>query len=704
MKKVTITLMFSVLMFTTTLNGATQSIQSLVQEVLTSNPELQERLQNFYAANNELDVIQAGFLPKLDLEATYGREQTKSKSLTNDEKKKLTVHDAKVILSHNIFKGFETMHAENQQVMQVKALAYQYLEKANELSFRTIEAYLNLRKQTSLLAIEKENIAIHEKTFSDLKKKQMSGLGRVSDVKEAGSKLALAYSNYLSQENDFQKAKISLHKLVGRYINPNDIDYVVGAVAIPKHLPSVIQTSLENNPSMRVAHFEHKRTLEGYEVAKSKFYPEVDLKLQSSVTDGYNAVDEKKEQMNAIVSLKYNLFNGGADIAAKEQKVAELHAQNQKNIQTKRDLLEQIQTAWVSNQMLEDSYRYLEKYVESSHNKMNAYVEEFTLGRRSLIDLMLAQDDYNEARRKIVTTETDLAIERNRILLAMGVLADKYTNNVQMNVGLHDQVENFDFSQYPAYSLPEKDGDGIEDFLDHCDGSAGRSTSPYGCTNGLEMHFGDINGEMLLNENSTVQQRSAPQPVQSAELTDTPNTFNQPHRPKETNYYQQHRGQKLHNDYGRYNYQSFNKPLSQSSYNTPSVPKSYKPPKAVAAKKPVNKPIVTNEIAALDQEPQLTSPSPQPIQDTFLPEPEQTTYSNDSFSMQNIKTYQLTKNSNMRSKAWGDIRSIWVKGNKIRGTAVDNEWVLVDALYIRDHWAGIDEPLWIHKNNLTTIN
>ena len=46
----------------------------------------------------------------------------------------------------------------------------------------------------------------HLKIYEDLLKKQSSGVGRLSDLKEVKAKLALSYTNLLKEENNLQDA------------------------------------------------------------------------------------------------------------------------------------------------------------------------------------------------------------------------------------------------------------------------------------------------------------------------------------------------------------------------------------------------------------------------------------------------------------------------------------------------------------------
>ena len=69
---------------------------------------------------------------------------------------------------------------------------------------------------------------------------------------------------------------------------------------------------------------------------------------------------------------------------------------------------------------------FLEEHRTFSKETLEAYKEEFKIGRRDLINLLDAESEYYSARREIVTTEHDLLYAKYRLLDNMGMLADSF--------------------------------------------------------------------------------------------------------------------------------------------------------------------------------------------------------------------------------------------------------------------------------------
>ena len=73
---------------------------------------------------------------------------------------------------------------------------------------------------------------------------------------------------------------------------------------------------------------------------------------------------------------------------------------------------------------------------------MELYQQEYDLGRRTLLDLLVAQNDYVSARTQVIKAQYDLLFSNYRILDAMGTMVQQvlgskaldYTKRVKLTV------------------------------------------------------------------------------------------------------------------------------------------------------------------------------------------------------------------------------------------------------------------------------
>ena len=91
-----------------------------------------------------------------------------------------------------------------------------------------------------------------------------------------------------------------------------------------------------------------------------------------------------------------------------------------------RELKESLEFSWQNYVLNQEKMGYLNQHVEYAKATLDAYQDEFRIGRRDLINLLYAENEYNTALKEIATTETALSYEKYRLLDNMGMVSDSF--------------------------------------------------------------------------------------------------------------------------------------------------------------------------------------------------------------------------------------------------------------------------------------
>jgi adhesin transport system outer membrane protein len=171
---------------------------------------------------------------------------------------------------------------------------------------------------------------------------------------------------------------------------------------------------------------------------------------------GIEAYDERS---SIGVTLSYNLYRGGADESQIQKNLSQIRQESENKRETVRRLNEQGELSWAAKTYLVEQLEHLKRYQATSSKTLELYQQEYDLGRRTLLDLLVAQNDYIAAETQIVRAEHDLLFSYYRILDAMGSMvqhvlgskADPYTQKVGLDVldnrrDNDDRVDNLIFA------------------------------------------------------------------------------------------------------------------------------------------------------------------------------------------------------------------------------------------------------------------
>lgn len=424
------------------LSGA--DLRTTVDEVIATNPNVQERLKNYNATKEDQTTAFSGYYPKIDLSLGFGTEKTDKSDRPSiaDTSDSFSVYQNSLTYTHNLFKGWETTYQVKQQEYRTAAAAYSYVDSVNTTTFELVNAYLQVMRQKELLDTAQENININEEIFSKVQKLYDSGLTTLSEVNKIEASLALAKSNYVVQENTLLDVTYNLQRIVGRYLDVGEMEKPLLNVALPANIEEAARFAMQNNPALLINKFNVKVAQASYHEKKAPFYPQVDIEVSQSMNKNLSGVEGKDDRFRAMAFLKYNFFNGFADQAALQKSVSEIHRESESANALRRDVIEKLNLAWAANEKLGDQLDHLNSYKEYALKTLTLYAKEYDLGRRSLLDLLSAQNDFIGAKSQIINTEYSMLYAKYRILNALGTLVPTILGDdeiIYSNVGLKGQ-------------------------------------------------------------------------------------------------------------------------------------------------------------------------------------------------------------------------------------------------------------------------
>ncbi len=457
-----------------------QDLQTTVKEVLATNPIVLEKLKNYNATKEDVTIAESDYYPTLDLSVGVGRENGNT---ANGDDFDYSVYQTSLTLTQNVFRGFETKYRVEQQEQRTIAAAYSYIEKANDTSFKMVEKYLEVMKNRELLDTQKENVEINKEILNKVQKLYDSGLTTLSEVNKIESAFSLSKSNYVVQENTLLDVKYNMQKILGRDMDTNKMVKPVLNIELPKSIEDATQFSMQNNPSLLVSKHNVKLAQATYKEKKSPFYPSFDIEVSQSYNKNLSGIEGKYENLRAMAYLRYNFFNGFSDKAALQKSISTIHQEVEIKNTLRREVIEGLKLSWAAYEKLSVQLKHLKEYQDFSLKTLTLYTKEYDLGRRSLLDLLSAQNDFIASKSQIINTEYGILFSKYRILDAMGTLVQTIVgdeNNSYENVGLYsEEPENMD-------SLPisyDRDKDLIVDEEDICNNSViNDMRNIYGCS------------------------------------------------------------------------------------------------------------------------------------------------------------------------------------------------------------------------------
>jgi len=468
--------------------GAAQSIglPEFVQDVIQSSPEVNEQVHIFRQAYQDEKVAVSGWLPSLDFSSQFGQVDERRPANSNYDSA-----EAELTLTQNLFKGFDTTNQINQAKARITSAVYRLYDTADNVALDAIITYMNVISASKLVKLAEKNVHSHEQTLDRLIEQNKAGIGLLSDLEQTRGRLASAKASLISQQNNLQDTLTTAHKLLGRYINPDELT----APALPPEpdtdINILIDQALQAHPALESAQHNIRAAKFDYQRSKRTDLPEVDLQLQQSTSNNQDSQTGRRRDSGVFLNLRYNLYRGGADLAEQRKKASEVNELEAFRKRVHRQVIDRLRLSWIADKALHEQLPLLEEHVSKSESTLGLYREEFLLNKRDLIDVLDSMNELNGAEKRLTETYYQALSARFRVYEGIGDLFEP----LGLNISASETDIKIAGIQAMGIDKPDinlnYDDDSFDNNTDQCDNSLdSEDNSRFGCEHAPGLQFG----------------------------------------------------------------------------------------------------------------------------------------------------------------------------------------------------------------------
>ncbi|KPK25417.1 MAG: hypothetical protein AMJ61_12060 [Desulfobacterales bacterium SG8_35_2] len=396
-------------------NAQAETLQEAVHHMLQTNPEIRSIAFNRLARDEEVRQARAGYLPSLDI--SYGAGVVDQNNPFDD-----TSWPQSTVLSlrQNVFRGFADQYEVERQRERVNSAAYRLQGTSENIALVTSRVYLNYLRQLELLELAKENLTTHQRIYDQIKLRSESGIDRKADLDQVLGRLSLAESDLVVTEANVADAQTDYQFVVGRIpehlVKPAPVDSV-----IPESMEEAQQLALKNYPILKSAQADLRAREAQYVVAKSNYYPKLDLAVDQKWEDDVD-IRGYEEELSATAIVRFNIFNGYSDQARIQETCYLVKEAREIEKNTQRQIVESIRLSWVAYQAAQNKIVFLQNYVKSTGTTAEAFSKQWNIGRRTMFDVLDIEAELVNAKIDLVNAQYDKIYAQYRILSGIGQL------------------------------------------------------------------------------------------------------------------------------------------------------------------------------------------------------------------------------------------------------------------------------------------
>ena len=390
-----------------------------VKDAILHSPEFRKAVKENQGVKADLTAAEGDWLPTVNLGAGFGREEID----TDANSRSLDRQETSIRASQNLFKGFGTQNEIKRQQARLESANLTTQAAANKVALDMVDAYYTQLREQRLYMLALDNRQTHERILDQIIQRSQAGVGNEVEVDQAKARLALANSNVSASKNNYQDVMTRFHRVLGRFPD-SELSTPAITLTLPDSVDDAVDVALVTHPSLRAANSDITDARMEYDVVRQAFYPTVSIEVQKTYDDNINGIEGKNENFQAMLRMRYNLFNGGKDSARLDRAASEIYQAAEVRNNTRRDVIESLRYAWKAKEFIEEQMLFQQQQIDMTLQTLEGYREQFSLGRRTLLDLLNTEDEYIRAQMALINSETDFKISQYRILAATGQLID----------------------------------------------------------------------------------------------------------------------------------------------------------------------------------------------------------------------------------------------------------------------------------------
>jgi adhesin transport system outer membrane protein len=430
-------------------------LRDAVQAAMNNNPDIRQAVANRYATQEERVQSQGLYYPRVSVEGSAG-----IRSLRNPTRRSIGIADqtlypiqGEVIVDQLLFNSGGREALIRRDAARTDAAAARVEERSEFVALNIARNYIDYLLQQRLVAIAEDNATFHQRLAGDLREGVSRGSISVADQQQAEERLQSARARVTEAREDLEAAAISFQTLTGMPIDSVSMPPDLSA-SLPATLADAEATARVNNPRVQEALADLSAAREETRNARAEIGPRVNLEGRARAGHDVDGFAGRTTDLQANVVLRWTLYNGGikeANVREQANRADEVHG---RVFERTRQAEEDTRSAWSRLQNQTRLVTELEQQGRITDDLLLSYREQFNVGRRSLLDVLDAQNTRYNVQAQIETSRLAKLYAQYRLLAATNRLVEALGVSIPV-AATADQRAKYRVNPIPPEELNE---------------------------------------------------------------------------------------------------------------------------------------------------------------------------------------------------------------------------------------------------------
>ena len=404
--------------------GQAFSVTDTVYGALRTHRALRGMQENRAVLESELSrARRSGYGPRVDVNGQFGAG-TLSDPTTRATNKEHTrsVTGASAVLTQPVFDPGAWSRVD-EAGETLSAVRWRTRDTAASVALDGVLAHIDLLRRRAIYDFSVKNVDNITSILRQAEERASLGADTRADVSQARSRLSRAKSSLSEAKAALLVAEDAYTRLTG--LPPSALERVNPQTPGYKNADEVFALAEQKNPRLAAYLGDVRVRRAEYSTARAAYLPVLNLEAGPNYSNrGRDGSDNYTSSFDVLGVMRWNLFNSGADVAAREASAARIR-QSRQNLMDYRDELKlEIESAWINMISAHEQFRHYTQAVEDNSYTREAYWQQFQVGGRSLLDVLDSENELYSSTVQAASARATVLANTYRLFVLAGDLFD----------------------------------------------------------------------------------------------------------------------------------------------------------------------------------------------------------------------------------------------------------------------------------------
>jgi len=406
------------------------SLSEVIRNALKNNPQIGIAIASRLESEAAVNASRASLMPTLEISTasgqnTYGTFQTVGKTNYFDHTHAQGAwrSDLRMSSSYTLY-DFGATRSDIQRSEKARdAAALRSTVSMEDVAYSAAQLYLLVLQNRELLALAEENLVALKNISNLIETNVQNGNATQADMKRVEARVYDAESARADQELQLKSAIERFIRVVN--MQPGDLRPPPSFEdLLPRTPASALDEAMKKNPQIKANAAAVAAARAEVDAFRANQYARVSVD-GSAQNKNYRGQTNKSDiDVSALLTLTYKIADGGLSNAKTEQASARLTQAQLREVDGREALELDIRQQYLQFLSAKAKREGLLEGVKASDNARALYNEQFSGGKRTLLELLDVQSAYYSAKYNSIVNATDVRLTTFNILRSLGRLGD----------------------------------------------------------------------------------------------------------------------------------------------------------------------------------------------------------------------------------------------------------------------------------------